>query len=507
MMFELPVIEFEPIDVGGVMDAPTLPDAWQDWFRAADPAMKEFAPHHEEAGEWLQLIERGKRSREFVSIWARGHGKSTFAETGAAFFGETGRRSFVLYVCSTQDAADKHVANIGTILERIGGDIGKRLENEYGHSKGWKKSMIRTKVGFSVLGLGLDVAMRGIKLDNLRPDLIIFDDIDERHDTAATTKKKIETLTESILPAGSSDCIVWGVQNLIIPNGIFAQLADGRADFMATRFVSGPIPAVLGLETEERYVESWTWPSGETVEVEKKTHVITGGVPTWSGCDLTVCQAEIFKFGFKAFKREKQHEVGDVEGALLTSEQISRVTREYALSVITRSVVGVDPATTSKKSSDDTGIIGAGRDADGHGYVTDDETGRYTPAQWGRRAVLLHDRIGADRIVAESNQGGEMVQSVIETAAKELHEEGERDSPDVVVVLVHASKGKRARAEPIAQLYEEHKVHHVDTGLTALEGEWTTWDASDGSESPNRIDATVWALTDLVDAEMQLFFG
>ncbi len=160
--------------------------------------------------------------------------------------------------------------------------------------------------------------------------------------------------------------------------------------------------------------------------------------------------------------------------------------------------MAIDPATTTKKSSDDTGIIAAGRTADKHGYVTHDETGRYTPSQWGRRAVLLADRTGASRIVAESNQGGEMVRQVIETAAKELHAEGLRSTPSITVVLVHASKGKRARAEPIAQRYEEKTIHHVGTGLTALEDEWTTWDASDGSESPNRIDAATWALTDLL---------
>lgn len=501
-MFEMPIIEFDPIDVGGVMDAPPVPEAWRDAFAHLLPGMKGFSPHHSEAGDWLQSITLGASARPFGSFWPRGHGKSTIAELGGSYWGATRRRRFVLYVCDTQDAADRHVQSVGTLLERLGGDIGSRMETSYGHSKGWTRNMLRTRSGFTVLGLGLDVAMRGIKMDDMRPDAIVFDDVDGRHDTTATTKRKVETITQTILPAGADGLVVWFVQNLIIPNGIASQLARGEADFLAGMIVSGPVPAVRDMTTEQRHVDTWTFSDGATMEVNKHVHVITSGSASWEGCNLDTCQREIFQFGFKAFAREKQHQVGDVEGALLKSEQISRIGAE-ALDKITLAVVAVDPATTSKESSDETGIIGCGKDAAGHGYVTHDATGRYTPAQWGRRAVLLADRIGARRIVAESNQGGDMVKAVIDNAAKELFAEGARDSPTISVRLVHASKSKRARAEPIAQRYEEHTIHHVvhtgrDADLSGLEGEWTTWDASNGSESPNRIDGATWGLTDLL---------
>lgn len=469
-----------------------LPDDWQRWFRRVTPQLEDFAPHHKDAGAWLESIEPDVRPRPFIAIWPRGHGKSTFAEHGVAYLAERRRRQFALYVCATQDAAEVHVSNIQSLLEKVGGDVGRRLENQYGHSKGWKKSMLRTASGFNCVAFGLDQALRGIKLEDYRPDLIIFDDIDGRHDSPALTKKKIEILTESLLPTGSDDAAVWGVQNLIIPNGIFSRMADNRADYLGSRIVSGPIKAVQGLVTEEVYGYEW---QGETLE--RNIHVIRSGTPTWSAFDLETCQQEIVDLGWKAFDREKQNNVKDVEGALWSTDLINATRVSSVPDDITRTVVAVDPASTSKNSSDETGIIGAARDSRQHGYVLADESGTYKPAQWGRKVVLLHDRLGAACVIAEKNNGGEMVEHVVVTAAKELHQEGLRDTADIVVTLVHASKGKRARAEPVSQKYDEHTVHHVGD-IPGLEEQMTTWDASDGSESPDRVDALVWGMTDLL---------
>lgn len=481
---------------GAAADTSALPTEWEAWFRAVSPGLSDFAPHHRDAGAWLQAIAPDVRPTPRVDVWPRGHGKSTFAEHGVAYVGEQRKRRFALYVCDTQDAANRHVQSVQTLLERIGqrtgSPIGQRLENQYGHSRGWRPSAIRTASGFNVLAFGLDQAMRGVKLDDYRPDLIVFDDVDGRHDSLAVTRKKIEILTESLLPAGSDDCAIWGVQNLIIPHGIFSQLADGRAEFLAARVVCGPVRAVEGLRTERRYVEAYKGrPVGRTI------HVITGGRATWAGCDLDTCQDEIVDFGWRAFDREKQQNVKDVEGALWTTEMINRSRIAPAdLPGLSRVVVAVDPASTSKQSSDETGVGACGRTADRHGYVLRDESGIMRPAEWGRRAVLLHDEVGADCIVAESNQGGEMVEDVIRNAAERLHAEGLRPSPKVRVKLVHASRGKRARAEPVAQMYDEDAVHHVGD-FPGLEEQMTTWNAGDGSESPDRVDWLVWGMTEL----------
>lgn len=173
----------------------------------------------------------------------------------------------------------------------------------------------------------------------------------------------------------------------------------------------------------------------------------------------------------------------DTPGALWKREQLEalRVTKHPDLS---RIVVGIDPAVTSAEGSDETGIIGAGLGTDDGGYVLEDASLRGTPHQWATAAVTLYHRLKADRIVAEANQGGEMVEHTIHTV-----------DPNVPVTLVHASRGKLTRAEPVAALYEQSRVHHVGT-FPALEDQQCTW--TQGDASPDRLDALVWALTDLM---------
>lgn len=507
----LPEVDTGPFAFGAdpLPDMGPMPDDWKAWFRRVSPQLEDFAPHHERAGDWLQVIEAGQKPRPGVDAWARGHGKSTFAEHGAAYCAERRKRNFVLYVGETQSAAEKHVENIKTLLERIGGAVGMRLENKYGYSRGWKKSLIRTASGFSVMALGLDVAMRGVKLEDIRPDLIIFDDFDGRHDSPYITQKKIEIITESIIPAGSDDAAIWFVQNLVIPNGIMSRLcgvSQYEAGFLSRRRVNGPIKAVEGLQTEERFSE----------EFGRKIHIVTGGTPTWSAYTLEDAQEDILEEGFRAFDREKQHNVKDVEGALWTTDLLNETRARWAdedeqtsvdgrvirRSDLTRTVVSVDPATTSNTTSDETGIGAAGRTSGGdrqapHGYVTHDLSGTYKPSVWARKAVMLHDRIGADCIVAEKNQGGEMIDNVLQGAAEKLHEEGLRDAETVDVELIPVHDGKRVRADPIAQRFEDHTAHIVGD-LPGLEEEMTTWDGSDGSASPNRVDWMTQALTELM---------
>lgn len=186
----------------------------------------------------------------------------------------------------------------------------------------------------------------------------------------------------------------------------------------------------------------------------------------------------------------------DVPGALWTRATIEagRITvRDSAeltalVKSMVRIVVGVDPAATSNEESNDTGIIVAGVGANGEGYVFEDRTIKASPDGWGRRAVRAYADYEADALVPETNQGGEMVSAVLNTAAR---------AEDVRIVIrpVHASRGKRTRAEPIAALYEQGRIHHVGA-LTALEDEMCSW--LPGEDSPDRMDALVWSLTDLM---------
>jgi phage terminase large subunit-like protein len=180
----------------------------------------------------------------------------------------------------------------------------------------------------------------------------------------------------------------------------------------------------------------------------------------------------------------------DVPGALWTAVQIDtdRVADAPLLERMTRVVVGVDPAASANEDSDETGIVVAAVAEDGDGYVLTDATLRATPLEWARRVVDAFDQWQADRVVAEANNGGLMVAQTLHTVR-----------PSLPITLVHASRGKLPRAEPVAALYEQHRVHHVGL-FPELEDQMTSYDGS-AKVSPDRMDALVWALSELmVDA-------
>ncbi|MBL7487104.1 terminase large subunit domain-containing protein [Frankia sp. AgW1.1] len=153
---------------------------------------------------------------------------------------------------------------------------------------------------------------------------------------------------------------------------------------------------------------------------------------------------------------------------------------------LVRIVVAVDPAGTANEESDHTGIVVAGRDSDGHFWVLADLTLKASPDGWARAAVEAYHQYKADRIVAETNFGADMVESTIRHV--------ERNVP---YTKVTASRGKKIRAEPVSALYEQGRVHHVG-GLPDLEDEMISW-TPDADWSPNRVDALVWAISDLAD--------
>lgn len=154
-----------------------------------------------------------------------------------------------------------------------------------------------------------------------------------------------------------------------------------------------------------------------------------------------------------------------------------------------RVVVAVDPATTSHDESDETGIVVAGIGYDGRGYILADESGRYRPEEWARRVASAYATHRADAVIAEGNQGGEMVASVLRSAG----------GAGMPVRIVHAKRGKATRAEPVAVLYEQGRVSHVGS-LARLEDQLTTWDPATAHGSPDRLDALVYAVTELMGA-------
>jgi predicted phage terminase large subunit-like protein len=175
----------------------------------------------------------------------------------------------------------------------------------------------------------------------------------------------------------------------------------------------------------------------------------------------------------------------DTPGALWTWERIDAA-RVAAAPQLRRVVVAIDPAVSAGEGSDETGIVVCGIGFDGRGYVLEDASGKYSPDGWARRAVHLAAEHKADRIVAEVNNGGQLVEHTLRTVDRA-----------VAYKAVHASRGKATRAEPVAALYEQARVSHLGR-LDALESQMTGWDPSTSTKSPDRVDALVWALTELM---------
>jgi len=149
-----------------------------------------------------------------------------------------------------------------------------------------------------------------------------------------------------------------------------------------------------------------------------------------------------------------------------------------------RIVIAIDPAVTSNEDSDETGIVVVGRSDNDEYYVLADYSGKYSPDEWANKAISAYDTFGADRIIGEVNNGGEMVEYTLRTIRS-----------TVPYTAVHASRGKRMRAEPIAALYEQHRVFHSGT-FPSLEKQMTEW-SPEYVGSPDRLDALVWGLTNL----------
>jgi phage terminase large subunit-like protein len=185
-----------------------------------------------------------------------------------------------------------------------------------------------------------------------------------------------------------------------------------------------------------------------------------------------------------AYQQEIMAEyVDNSENALWTYATIDD-NRVSAAPQLRQIVVAIDPAVTSNKNSDETGIVTVGIDKDNQGYVLSDVSGIYTPLQWARKAVEQFDLWQADRIIGETNNGGDLVEMNLRTVRPSIAYEG-----------VHASRGKATRAEPVAALYEQGKIHHVGN-LRELETQMITWSPQD-DESPDRVDALVWGIVSL----------
>lgn len=469
-----------------------LESDWRLWVPLLLPgyASYGFAAHHAQFWDWVWQIERHGRPHPFVGIWARGGGKSVSAESAVVALGARRKRRYALIVSETQDQADKHVASIGSMLESV--EVAAHYPSmsspklgKFGNSRGWRRNRLWTASGFTVDALGLDSASRGARVEDARPDLIVVDDVDDPLDTPAAVHRKVEVLTKSVLPLGTSTTAVIAIQNLIHDQSVFAQLAgvaSVKADFLADRIVSGPVPAVESLEWVER----------------DGAYRIAAGKPTWEGQDLTACQHMIDTYGLSAFLSECQHETTPPAGGMFDHLVYKRCSWSEIPRLL-RTTVWVDPAVTDKDSSDSQGIQADGLGIDGKIYRLYSWEQRTSPQAAIRRALRKAVELEAVTLGVETDQGGDTWASVVAEAKIALRDDPERpcDASRVQFVWDKAGAGhgnKTHRASVMLAEYERGGIVHVEGTHAVLERALHRFPKL---KPFDLVDAAVWSVKDL----------
>lgn len=461
---------------------------WTKWVTFFFPDIVTYrpGPHHVEFWEWVASIEQYKRPRPWISVWPRGGAKSVSVELAMAFLAARRRRKYFVYVSDSQDRADAHVQAIADVLEspEIGiwyPDLSDRAVGKFGNWKGWRRNRLHTKQGFIVDALGLDVASRGMKVGTQRPDGLVLDDIDDSNDSAETTQRKIDALTRRILPATTNDAVIIGIQNLIHANSMFAQLVDGRAQFLSDAIISGPIPALEDFEYETVIDENG-----------RPRTVITNGTPTWEGLSVTACQNEITKDGISVFLSELQHVVPEATGGMFDS-----VTFRHCLPddvpELDKIVCWVDPAVTSNDDSDSMGIQIDGIARDGVMYRLFSWEKRATPLEAIKLAIRKAEDHGAIYVGIETDQGGDTWSSVFREARDAL-------GPKYAHLTMRSAKAgqgygsKVHRASQMLSDYERGMIVHVEGTHHVLEAALIRFPAT---KPYDLVDAAQWSWRDL----------
>jgi hypothetical protein len=426
------------------------PKAPLDWVLAIYRTIfsRPFGPQHVELFDWAWAIEPGIRSNPFVAIWSRGFGKSTTAETVAVMLGARQQRKYLLYVSETQELADSHLLAIrgmieSPILAAYYPTFAAPKISKEGHSRGWRHNRLYCGNGYVIDAIGLDTAKRGSRIMDARPDFMIFDDIDAKGDSPMITRKKVDTITTSLLPAGSVDASVMFVQNMIIDTGVFAQLAQTTPPFLKNRTLSGPFPALKNFQ--------WKVDNAGKISIE--------GEPTWPAIGVEDCQKIIDDIGLTAFRSEYQHEITN-EGSLFENVKFQRID-SGDVPPTWRRVVAVDPAVTSDDGSDSHGICVAGIDDKNLIYFFDSWERRETPEFALRKALYFSIKYNCDLVRVEANQGGDMWLTLWDKIVEDSGLNEDR-VPGIELVKATSSTGsKMERASQMLVDYELGKIFHV----------------------------------------------
>jgi hypothetical protein len=422
--------------------------------------------------EQLEQQRRETGKVRAIILKGRQQGCSTYVE--ARFIHRlTHSKGLRAYILTHEDAATKNLFGIAKrYIDRLPDGLTPSMNTSNAN-----------ELHFDKLDSGYKVATAGSKGTGRSDTLQLFHGSEvalwphaESHASGALQAVPGEKGTEVILESTSQG-----------PLGVFAtkwrQAVSGESDYL-------PIFVPWYWQTE--YVMD---PTGIEWAAEERSYMTTYGTTPEQ---MAWRRAKIIELmGVWNFRREypatpEEAFAAEVPGALWKREQLDRDrVRFIDMPAITQTVISLDPATTSKATSDEWGIIWGAKGLNGHIYIMGDETEVLSPHNAAGRAVDVYKAQSANEIVYETNQGGDMVPTIIGLVGRERGVNG------IKCTGVTASKAKRARAEPVQALCEQGKVHMVGN-LTALEDELCTWDASSSNESPNRLDAFVWLVTRLL---------
>lgn len=475
---------------------------WEEWVPRVF-GWTNFADRHKDIWDWAWEVRYDEPQRPFIGIWPRGGGKSASAHALVCSLGARRSVKYVLYVSASQDQADRHVGEIADMLnneylEEHDPLLTERKLNKYGQAVAWRRDRLATASGLTVDALGLDVSARGIKFEDRRPDLIIIDDIDKGDDTIVTTESKEQKLTRKILQTGTANTKVIGLQNLILADGIFARIAKGDADYLLNAEVSGPIPAIEGLEYEQRSTE------------DGYKYVITGGNPTWGGQDVEDCERLINRVGPSQFKIECQHDVKVQQDGMFDHLTYLRCDPEdVPWGELERIVGWLDPAVTNTDKSDCQAMQFDALGPDPNGgertviYRLYSYEQQGSPRDLMQRALKKAVEYGADKVGVETDQGGDTWQDTFERAWQELVEDPNVEIDEWTPCPAYdedkAGRGygsKRSRGQQMVSAYERGDVIHVRGTHQVLEDALNRFDPPNGKPL-DLVDAAFWAWNDL----------
>lgn len=471
---------------------------WAPWVREIfpDKVSYEFSADQQRIWDWAWSVTREYTPPPLVAILPRGGGKTTTLDLIVASILGRKMRDFILIIAANMTKSEARVKSIRSLLEsrafrRRYPDVGEPALTTKGHTKAWRSTLLITESGQVVAATSFDSDSRGFNEEtSLRPDFFVFDDLDKQFDTADRTKKKEAKILNDILPTeGARKAASCYIQNLIKADGVADRQANDEADFWRDRVLIGPTKAVNDLEINYQDQE-YTLDDGTTAV--RKRPVIVGGVATWEGQDIDACQDKIDRWGLSTFLYEQNHEVRDLEGALLRKRHFQTMPRPDLVDTVER-VVGVDPSGGRAEC----GIVACATLRNGHLCTLHDHTQVMgEEGEWAKAAVMLAWLVKGD-IVVETTYGGKTITDALLIAARELDKHGlVKGLPAVYTVSPHYSKA--ARAWPVAQMYKQGMIWHPDdVDLTKLKTEWTTWVQGVSKDSPNRMDAEVHAINHL----------